>query len=40
MKYVMGGAAMTKMGLNNAGCVVWAISEFFFIHSSFFLYTN
>ena len=38
MKPMTGGAAATKMGPNNAKCVVWAISEFFFfifISSSF-----
>ena len=36
MKYMMGGAAVTKTGLNNASGIVWAISEFFLLFSSFF----
>ena len=31
MKHMTGGAAVTKTGPNNAKCVVWAISEFFFL---------
>ena len=30
MKHMMGGAAATKTGPNNAKCIVWAISEFFY----------
>ena len=37
MKHTTGGAAVTKMGPNNAKCVVWAISEFFFFFFSFLL---
>ena len=37
MKHTMGGVVATKMGPNNAKCVVWAISEFFFFP---FLDTN
>ena len=40
MKYVIGGAAATKMGPNNAKCIVWAISELFFFFSFFFSDTN
>ena len=32
----MGGAAVTKMGPNNASGIVWAISEFFLLFSFFF----
>ena len=34
--YMMGGAAVMKMGPNDASVIIWAISEF----SSFFLDTN
>ena len=30
MGYAIGGAAATKTSPNNAKCVVWAISEFFY----------
>ena len=38
MKHMMGGAAVTKMGPNNAKCVVWVISEFFFFFSFLLLF--
>ena len=36
MKYATGGEVAVKTGPNNAPGIVWAISEFFFIYSSFF----
>ena len=37
MKYATGGAVVMKPGPNNTSGIVWAISEFFFFFSSFFL---
>ena len=37
---MMGRVAVTKMGLNNASVIVWAISEFFFFSSFFGILTN
>ena len=39
-KYMMGKAATAKMGPNDAGCVIWALSNFFFLHVSLILLTN
>ena len=37
MKQAIGRAVMTKMGPNNARCVIWALSEFFYILNRVFL---
>ena len=36
----MGRAAVTKMGLNVASVIIWAISELFYFFLLFFLDTN
>ena len=40
MKYVMWSVVTMRTGPNNARHVVWAIGEFFYFISSYFLYTN
>ena len=40
MKLAMIGAVATKMCPNNARCVVWAISEFFYLFFFFWMLTN